>query len=73
MSTMLFSEEEPIIAHKMALMEKTISDLLEGQNTLFSLVSEKLQPAPASVPVKAADKTKTRATPSLTTQTGSDV
>ena len=29
-STMLFSEEEPIFAHKMALMEKSVSDLLEG-------------------------------------------
>ena len=46
-STMLFSDEEPIIAHKMALMEKALSDLLEGQKTLFSLVGEKLE-APAA-------------------------
>ena len=39
-STMLFSEEEPIIAHKMALMEKSISDLVESQKTLFSLIGE---------------------------------
>ena len=52
-STMLFSEEEPIIAHKMALMEKTVSDLLEGQKTLFSLIAEKLTPE-ASVAATAA-------------------
>ena len=38
---MLFSEEEPIIAHKMALMEKSISELLKGQKALFELVGEK--------------------------------
>ena len=50
-STMLFSEEEPIIAHKMAMMEKCLSDLLEGQQTLFKLVGEKLEPgkAPATL------------------------
>jgi hypothetical protein len=52
-STMLFSEEEPIIAHKMALMEKTVSDLLEGQKTLFSLIAEKFTPE-ASVAATAA-------------------
>ena len=42
-STMLFSEEEPIVAHKLALMEKAIGELLSGQKTLFSLVGEKLE------------------------------
>jgi hypothetical protein len=47
-STMLFSDEEPIVAHKLALMEKTISDLLAGQKTLFTLVGEKLDSAKSS-------------------------
>ena len=40
-STMLFSEEEPVLAHKMALMENTLSKLLEGQKTLFAMVEKK--------------------------------
>ena len=47
-STMLFSDEEPIVAHKLALMEKAISELLSGQKTLFTLVGEKLDPVKAS-------------------------
>ena len=43
-STLLFSDEEPIIGHKLAIMEKTIRDLLSGQKTLFSLLEEKLNP-----------------------------
>ena len=52
-STMLFSEEEPIIAHKMALMEKSISELLAGQKTLFTLVGEILKESP-KVPVSGS-------------------
>ena len=44
-STMLFSDEEPIIGHKLALMENTISELLADQKTLFALLEKKLQPA----------------------------
>ena len=47
-STMLFSDEEPILAHKIALMEKSISQLLESQKNLFALVGEKLEPAKTS-------------------------
>jgi hypothetical protein len=55
-STMLFSEDEPIIGHKLALMERAISELLSGQKTLFTLVGEKLDatkssPSPDPVPV----------------------
>ena len=39
-STMLFSEEEPIIAHKMALMEKSITELLKGQKALFDIIGK---------------------------------
>ena len=45
-STMLFSDEEPVIAHKLALMEKSISELLSGQKTLSSLIGEKLDSTP---------------------------
>ena len=64
MSTMLFSEEEPIIAHKLALMEKTISELLSGQKTLFSLVEERMVPAPT----RAATPAATGSGPSLSGQ-----
>ena len=60
-STMLFSEEEPIIGHKMALMEKSVSDLLEGQKTLFSLIAEKFTPE-ASVAASTATAASTPAT-----------
>ena len=33
-STMLFSDEEPTVAHKLAVMDKTISEILSSQKTL---------------------------------------
>ena len=39
-STVLFSEEEPIIAHKMTLMEKSISDLAASQKIMLALFNE---------------------------------
>ena len=41
-STMLFSDEEPIVAQKLAVMDKTISEILSSQKTLFTLIGEKL-------------------------------
>ena len=38
--TMLFSDEEPVLAHKMALVEKTLSELIEGQKTLFTMMEK---------------------------------
>ena len=61
-STMLFSDEEPIIAHKMAIMEKSISELLESQKTLFALLSEKLQ-EPSKANPEAALKPGVTPTP----------
>ena len=48
-STILFSEDEPIIAAKMAIMEKTIMDLLEGQKTMFKIIAERLPEKSLSV------------------------
>ena len=39
-ATLLFNEKEPIIAAKMALMEGTITGLLDCQKTLFKLLEE---------------------------------
>ena len=70
-STMLFSEEEPIIAHKMALMEKAISELLAGQKTLFTLVGEKLQESPkSSMSVGSSGTSVPTTASSLTPATG---
>ena len=41
-STMLFSEDEPVVAAKLAMMDKTITVLVEGQKTLYTLLAEKL-------------------------------
>ena len=51
--------EEPIIGHKLALMEKAITELLSGQKTLFTLVGEKLDS------VKASPTPSATASPSL--------
>jgi hypothetical protein len=64
-STMLFSDEEPIVAHKLALMEKAISELLSGQKTLFSLVGEKLDQAKASSDTVATSASHTPVLPTI--------
>ena len=47
-ATLLFNEEEPIIAAKMAIMESTVTGLLDGQKTLFKLLEERLPERVAS-------------------------
>ena len=41
-STILFSEDEPVVAVQMRNMKKEISDMKEAQDTLFKLLEERL-------------------------------
>ena len=67
---MLFSDEEPIVAHKLPLMEKAISELLSGHKTLFSLVGEKLESASSSTSSTATSTIPTAETVSTATPPG---
>ena len=41
-STILFSEDEPVVAVQMRDMKKEICDLKEAQQTLFKIIDERL-------------------------------